>query len=78
MFVIDAWLSQIHEQYEDKWEIIRVTHAEMSKEEEDEREEALAEVADPMYLMARGDADAEGDIEVEDTGTRGTEFTSMG
>ena len=49
----------------------------MSKEEEDEREEALAEVADPMYLMARGDADAEGDIEVEDTGTR-AEFTSMG
>ena len=70
--------SQIHEQYEDKWEIIRVTHAEMSKEEEDEREEALAEVADPMYLMARGDADAEGDIEVEDTGVpRGAEFTPM-
>ena len=46
----------------------------MSKEEEDEREEALAEVADSMYLMARGDADAEGDIEVEDTGTRGAEL----
>ncbi|KAG5647500.1 hypothetical protein DXG03_009437 [Asterophora parasitica] len=55
-----------YEQYEDKWEIIRVTHSEMSKEEEDEREEALAEVADPTYLIARGDADAEGDLEVDD------------
>lgn len=33
----------------------------MSKEEEDEREEALAEVTDPMYLMR----DADG--EVDDT-----------
>jgi RNA polymerase II-associated factor 1 len=59
---------QIYEQYEDKWEVIRVTHAAMSKEEEDEREEALAEVADPMFLMARGDADADGEIEIDDTG----------
>ncbi|KAG6853882.1 hypothetical protein C0991_000347 [Blastosporella zonata] len=58
--------ANIYEQYEDKWELIRVTHAEMSKEEEDEREEALAEVADPMFLLARGDADADGDIEVDD------------
>ncbi|KAF8889308.1 RNA polymerase II-associated [Infundibulicybe gibba] len=58
-----------YEQYEDKWEIIRVSHATMSKEEEDEREEALAEVADPTYLLARGDADADGEIEVDDGGT---------
>ncbi|GLB41845.1 putative paf1 [Lyophyllum shimeji] len=58
--------ANIYEQYDDKWEIIRVTHAEISKEEEDEREEALAEVADPMFLMARGDADADGDIEVDE------------
>ncbi|KAF8074937.1 RNA polymerase II-associated protein [Lyophyllum atratum] len=58
--------ANVYEQYEDKWEIIRVTHAEMSKEEEDEREEALAEVTDPMFLMVRGDADADGDIEVDD------------
>lgn len=45
-----------------------MTHTTMSKEEEDEREEALAEVADPMFLMARGDADADGEIEIEDTG----------
>ena len=43
----------------------------MSKDEEEEREEALAEVADPpMFLMHRGDADADGDIEVDD-GTGG-------
>ena len=42
----------------------------MSKDEEEEREEALAEVADPMFLMDRGDADADGDIEVDvDDGT---------
>ncbi|KAG5634869.1 hypothetical protein H0H81_000469 [Sphagnurus paluster] len=58
--------ANIYEQYEDKWEIIRVTHSEMSKEEEDEREEALAEVADPMFLMVRGDADADGDVDVDD------------
>ncbi|ESK97873.1 rna polymerase ii-associated protein [Moniliophthora roreri MCA 2997] len=52
-----------YEQYEDKWEIMRVTHAPMSKEEEDERDEALAEVNDPLYLM-RADVDAEGDVEV--------------
>ncbi|KAF5383624.1 hypothetical protein D9615_003557 [Tricholomella constricta] len=65
-----------YEQYEDKWEIIRVTHAEMSKEEEDEREEALAEVADPMFLMVRGDADAEGDIEVDGTVHGGLDFAT--
>jgi len=60
--------ANIYEQYEDKWEIIRVNHAPMSQEEEDEREEALAEVADPMFLMVRGDADADGEIEVDDVG----------
>lgn len=43
-------------------------HAAMSREEEEEREEAVAEVADPMFLLARGDADADGDIEVDDGG----------
>lgn len=41
-------------------------HAPMSKEEEDEREEALAEVVDPMFLLNRADVDADG--EVDDTG----------
>ncbi|RDB23952.1 RNA polymerase II-associated protein 1 [Hypsizygus marmoreus] len=70
--------ANVYEQYEDKWEIIRVKHASMSKEEEDEREEALAEVADPMFLMVRGDADADGDIEVDDTGVvnGGLDFAS--
>jgi len=57
-----------YDQYEDKWEIIRVLHAPMSKEEEDEREEALAEVVDPMFLLNRADADADADGEVDDTG----------
>ena len=35
----------------------------MSQEEETEREEALAEVMDPMYLLNRGEADAEGEID---------------
>ncbi|KAJ3510057.1 hypothetical protein NLJ89_g4888 [Agrocybe chaxingu] len=52
-----------YDQYEDKWEIIRVQHAPMSKEEEEEREEALAEVADPMFLLMRADADADGEID---------------
>ncbi|KAI0070806.1 hypothetical protein K474DRAFT_1687312 [Panus rudis PR-1116 ss-1] len=54
------------EAYLDKWDIVKVTHVPMSKEEEDEREDALAEVNDPMYLLGRGDADAEGEIETED------------
>lgn len=37
----------------------------MSKEEEDEREDTLAEVNDPMYLLNRADVDAEGE-EVEE------------
>lgn len=43
----------------------------MSKEEEDEREEALAEVADPMFLMVRGDADADGEIDPEEGAVAG-------
>ncbi|KAF9069785.1 RNA polymerase II-associated [Rhodocollybia butyracea] len=54
-----------NEQYEDKWDIIKVTHVPMSQEEEDEREEALAEVMDPLFLM-RGEADADGEVEVEE------------
>jgi RNA polymerase II-associated factor 1 len=58
----------VHEQYQDKWEIIRVSNLAISKEEEEEREEALAEVVDPMFLMARGDADADGEVEVDEDG----------
>ena len=53
--------AQIYDQYEDKWEIIRLLHARMSQEEEDERQEALAEVVDPNY--AQQDVDAEGEVE---------------
>ncbi|KAJ3745379.1 RNA polymerase II-associated protein [Lentinula detonsa] len=54
-----------YEQYEDKWDVIKVTHVPMSQEEEDEREEALAEVMDPLFLM-RGDVDADGEVEVDE------------
>jgi len=56
-----------HEAYQDKWEIIKVTHLPMSKEEEEEREEALAEVMDPMFLLraGAGEADADADAEAE-------------
>ncbi|KAJ8518304.1 hypothetical protein ONZ45_g4616 [Pleurotus djamor] len=56
--------ANMQEEYEDKWEVIRVTHSPMSKEEEEEREELMVEVTDPMYL--RRDADAEGEVEVDD------------
>ncbi|KAH8103869.1 RNA polymerase II-associated [Cristinia sonorae] len=52
-----------YQAYVDKWDIVKVTHVPMSKEEEDEREEALAEVMDPMYLLNRVDMDAEGEVE---------------
>lgn len=56
---------QNYEQYDDKWDIIRVKYAPISVDEEEERQEALAEVADPMYLFNR---DADGEIEVEEGG----------
>ncbi|KZT07427.1 uncharacterized protein LAESUDRAFT_724896 [Laetiporus sulphureus 93-53] len=52
-----------YEAYLDKWDVIKVTHIPMSAEEEAEREEALAEVMDPMYLLSRVDADAEGEVD---------------
>ncbi|KAF5336720.1 hypothetical protein D9758_015083 [Tetrapyrgos nigripes] len=54
-----------YEEYEDKWELIRLTHTSMSKEEEDEREDALAEVMDPMYML-RGEVDADGEVDETD------------
>ncbi|KAF8518949.1 RNA polymerase II-associated [Hysterangium stoloniferum] len=47
--------------YTDKWDVINLSHAPLSAEEADERDEALAEVMDTMFLFSRGDADAEGD-----------------
>ncbi|KZT66147.1 hypothetical protein DAEQUDRAFT_758940 [Daedalea quercina L-15889] len=52
-----------YEAYHDKWDIIKITHCPMSQEEEAEREDALAEVMDPMYLLNRGEADAEGELD---------------
>lgn len=62
----------------DKWDIIKITHAQMSPEEENEREEALAEVMDPMYLLSRADADAEGEIDDTVVGTSGVNGDAHG
>lgn len=59
---------QQYEEYDDKWEVIRMTHAPISEEEETERQDYLAEVSDPDYLLKmRTDADAEGEIEVDES-----------
>ncbi|KAJ6469015.1 RNA polymerase II-associated protein [Mycena vitilis] len=52
--------------YNDKWEIIRMTHVEMGEEEEAERNELLTEVENPRFL--REDVNADGDVELEDVG----------
>ncbi|KAJ6484957.1 RNA polymerase II-associated protein [Mycena vulgaris] len=58
-----------YDEYNDKWEIIRMTHVEMGEEEEAERNELLAEVDNPRFL--REDVDADGDVELEDVGGMG-------
>ncbi|EGN96729.1 hypothetical protein SERLA73DRAFT_184888 [Serpula lacrymans var. lacrymans S7.3] len=54
------------EGYGDKWMVVNISHVPLSKEELDEREEVLAEVLDPLYLLGRVDADADGEGEVAD------------
>ncbi|THU92733.1 RNA polymerase II-associated protein [Dendrothele bispora CBS 962.96] len=73
-----------YEEYEDKWEIIRLTHTTMSKEEEDEREEALAEVLDPMYMTrmmmradGEGEADADGEVDTVEVDADGVNPTAL-
>ncbi|KIJ59225.1 hypothetical protein HYDPIDRAFT_44133 [Hydnomerulius pinastri MD-312] len=56
------------EAYVDKWQVVHISHVAMSKDELDEREELLAEVADPAYLLNREDADADGEIDVDAVG----------
>jgi RNA polymerase II-associated factor 1 len=51
---------QIHEVYDQKWDFINITHGPMDPKEKAEREEALAEVLDPDYMLGR-DADGEPD-----------------
>lgn len=61
--------ANLHEEYQDKWEIIRLTHAAIGPEEVDERDDARAEVLDPMFtvrlMSGRGDADADADGEID-------------
>lgn len=53
--------------YADKWQVVHISHVPMSSEEIDERNDALAEVVDPLYLFSRdaeGEVDADGDVDV--------------
>ncbi|KAH7885866.1 RNA polymerase II-associated [Phlebopus sp. FC_14] len=56
------------ETYVDRWQVVHISHVPMSKEELDEREDLLAEVVDPGYLLNRIDADADGEIDTEAVG----------
>ncbi|KAI5118678.1 hypothetical protein M0805_003615 [Coniferiporia weirii] len=49
--------------YTDKWDAINLSLAPFSAEELEEREEALAEVVDPLYMFSRADADADGEVD---------------
>ena len=44
-----------------------MTHVLMSPEEEEERDDALAEVIDPMFMRG-GDMDADGEAEPDEAG----------
>ena len=52
----------------DKWQVVHISHVAMSKEELDEREELLAEVTDPTFLLNRDDVDADGEIDLDALG----------
>lgn len=56
------------ETYADKWQVVHISHVPMSKEELDEREELLAEVTDPGFLLSRDDVDADGEIDIDALG----------
>lgn len=56
---------QTYEPVAQKWDVIRVKHVKMDDDEENEREELRAEVADPGYMFGKGDVDAEGEVEEE-------------
>lgn len=48
--------------------MVHISRVPMSKEELDEREELLAEVTDPAFLLTRDDVDADGEIDVDALG----------
>ncbi|EIW79101.1 hypothetical protein CONPUDRAFT_59133, partial [Coniophora puteana RWD-64-598 SS2] len=52
-----------NESYGDKWQVVHVSHTPFAQEELDERAEVLAEVVDPMFLLNRTEADAEGEVD---------------
>ncbi|KAG2110388.1 RNA polymerase II-associated [Suillus discolor] len=53
--------------YADKWQVVHISHVAMSSDELEERNEALAEVVDPLYLFSRdaeGEVDADGEVDI--------------
>ncbi|KAF7983338.1 hypothetical protein HWV62_22297 [Athelia sp. TMB] len=56
------------EEYLDKWQVVNLSHAAMSAEEAEEREEVRAEVSDPAFIMSGRDADADGEVEPAEAG----------
>jgi RNA polymerase II-associated factor 1 len=56
---------QIHEIYDQKWEVINITHGPMDPKEKMDRAEALAEVLDPDYYLLVRDADGEPEDEAD-------------
>lgn len=56
------------EEYLDKWQVVNLSHAAMSAEEAEEREEVRAEVSDPAFIMSGRDADADGEVEPVEAG----------
>ncbi|KDQ13008.1 hypothetical protein BOTBODRAFT_175885 [Botryobasidium botryosum FD-172 SS1] len=57
--------------YTDKWDMINLEHAPFGPEEEEERNETLAEVLDPAFMYSRMDIDADGEAEDEIIGAGG-------
>jgi len=62
--------------YTDKWDVINLSHAPLVSEEAEEREEALAEVMDPLFMFradadADGEGDADGEVHIEEPTTGG-------
>ncbi|KAG8950175.1 hypothetical protein FRC03_012955 [Tulasnella sp. 419] len=55
--------------YENKWDVIQLSLAPFSAEEQEERDETLAEVVDPQWsFRVAEEADAEGEVDAEEIG----------
>ncbi|THH05412.1 hypothetical protein EW145_g4810 [Phellinidium pouzarii] len=64
--------------YTDKWDAINLSLATFSTEDLEEREEALAEVVDPLYMFSRADADADGEADETEVNVDAVGFNGYG